>query len=100
MDRRCLLIGIFLALPGAGAVCAEEKTQEATGQVAPHSSAEEKRAASRARKDDAQWIERCDRLQGEARFRCLEEMREEMVRRLESGEAPAASTAAEQRKAD
>jgi hypothetical protein len=80
------LIGLFAAAPAAA-----EKVQEATGAVAPKSDVGEKKAQSEQRKASADWIRRCDKLNGGQRMECLEDVRKEIVQRFEKdGGAPKA----------
>ena len=72
------LIGLFAAMPAAA-----EKVQEATGAVAPKSDMGEKKAQSEQRKASADWIRRCDKLNGDQRMECLEAVRTEIVQRFE-----------------
>ena len=86
-----LALTLFLCLLGA-AVYADEKVQEAEGKVAPDASASQQAARSEARKEEAEWIRRCDKLKKTERMSCLEQVRAQMVQRLGEGtKAPAAS---------
>ncbi len=73
------LIGLLTAMPAAA-----EKTQEATGAVAPKADVSEKQAQSAQRKASADWIKRCDKLEGDRRMECLEDVRKEIVQRFEN----------------
>ncbi|HLU76484.1 MAG TPA: hypothetical protein VKZ48_01120 [Burkholderiales bacterium] len=85
--RLFLLLALCLH---AAPVAADEKVQNAEGVVAPSGQAGEQAERSAARKADADWIKRCDKLAPEARMRCLEDVRAQMVRRVEA-QAPDAA---------
>lgn len=77
-----LLLLLVLSLYGV-LVAADEKVQDAEGVVAPKAQAGAQAARSEARKAEADWIKRCDKLAAEARMPCLEEVRARMVQQVE-----------------
>lgn len=88
---RLVLILLFaLAAASAGA---DEKVRDTEGQVAPGAETGRQAARSEARKQEADWIKRCDKVAKDARMQCLDEVRAQMVQQLEQDSGPAKAAA-------
>ncbi len=56
----------------------------AAEKVAPSAGEQSDAPESQRRKASAEWIRRCDKVEGDRRMRCLDEVRAQIVRRFEA----------------